>query len=117
MLTAVWELRGASAPQIHARVGESRGIVYTTTGKVLDRLHAKGLVHRVRRGKSFFYTPTHRRDVIETARFTSALRVLLGPEPKRAIATFVNALERIDRSLLDELARLVHERRGATNRR
>src|SRR2546428_2047871 len=49
VLAALWELEGASAPELHARVGEPRGIVYTTTAKVLDRLHAKRLVRRVRR--------------------------------------------------------------------
>src|SRR2546425_3763949 len=111
VLTALWELEGASAPEIHARVGEPRGIVYTTTAKVLDRLHAKRLVRRVRRGKSFFYTPALPRDVIESARIGSSLRRLLGPEPKPAMATLVDAIETVDPSLLDELARLVQARR------
>ena len=87
--------------------------MYTTTGKVLDRLTAKGLVHRVRRGRSFFYTPAHHRDVIEKARITTSLRILLGPEPKVAMATLVDALQALDASLLDELARLVGRRRRA----
>lgn len=111
VLAAVWELDGASAPEIHARVGEPRGLVYTTTAKVLDRLYAKRLVRRVRQGKSFFYTPARPRDVIETARIEDTLRRLLGPEPKPAIATLVDALETVDPALLDELARLVKARR------
>lgn len=111
VLAAVWELDGASAPEIHARVGEPRGLVYTTTAKVLDRLYAKRLVRRVRQGKSFFYTPAQPRDVIETARIKDTLRWLLGPEPKPAIATLVDALETVDPALLDELARLVKARR------
>lgn len=115
VLTALWELKGASAPEIHACVGEPRGLVYTTTSKVLDRLHAKRLVRRVRQGKSFFYTPARTRDVIETARAGDSLRRLLGPEPKPAMATIVDALESVDPSLLDELARLVKARRRLRN--
>jgi|SRR5712692_2310428 predicted transcriptional regulator len=111
VLTALWELEGASAPEIHARVGEPRGLVYTTTSKVLDRLHAKHLVHRVRRGKSFFYTPAQPRGVTEAARVGDSLRRLLGPEPRPAIATLVDALESVDPVLVDELARLVNTRR------
>lgn len=111
VLAAVWKLDGASAPEIHARVGEPRGLVYTTTAKVLDRLYAKRLVRRVRQGKSFFYTPAQPRDLIETARIKDTLRRLLGPEPKPAIATLVDALETVDPALLDELARLVKARR------
>ena len=111
VLAALWELEGASAPEIHARVGEPRHLVYTTTAKVLDRLLTKRLVRRVRQGKSFFYTPAEPRGLIEAARFGDGLRKLLGPEPKPAMATIVDALEAVDPSLLDELARLVHARR------
>ena len=111
VLAALWELEGASAPEIHARVGEPRHLVYTTTAKVLDRLLTKRLVRRVRQGKSFFYTPTEPRGLVEAARFGDGLRKLLGPEPKPAMATIVDALEAVDPSLLDELARLVHARR------
>jgi predicted transcriptional regulator len=111
VLAALWELEGASAPEIHARVGEPRGLVYTTTAKVLDRLHTKRLVRRVRHGKSFFYTPALPRDLTETARVGDNLRRLLGPEPRPAIATLVDALESVDPALLDELARLVNARR------
>src|SRR3989441_8972858 len=113
VLAALWELEGASAPELHARVGEPRGLVYTTTAKVLDRLHAKKLVRRVRQGKSFFYTPAQPRNLIEAARFGDGLRKLLGPEPKPAMATIVDALEAVDPSLLEELARLVDARRRA----
>ena len=111
VLSALWELEGASAPEIHARVGGPRGLVYTTTAKVLDRLHTKRLVRRSRQGKSFYYTPTQPRGLIEAARFGDGLRKLLGPEPKPAMSTIVDALESVDPTLLDELARLVLARR------
>ncbi len=111
VLTAVWESEGASAPDIHERVGVPRGLVYTTTAKVLDRLFAKRLVHRTRQGKSFFYTPAQPRDVVEKARFGDSIRKLLGPEPKPAMATIVDALESVDPALLDELAQLVRARK------
>jgi BlaI family transcriptional regulator, penicillinase repressor len=111
VLAALWNIEGASAPEIHARVGEPRGLGYTTTATVLDRLYAKRLVRRVRRGRSFFYTAALPREVIETARIGGSLRRLLGPEPKPAIATLVDALEEQDPALIDELARLVNARR------
>ena len=39
VLAAIWNAGSASAPDIHASVGEPRGLAYTTVAKVLDRLH------------------------------------------------------------------------------
>ena len=101
----------ASAPEIHRRVGEPTGSVYTTTAKVLDRLHAKGLVSRKRIGKSFVYTPTFPREVIDRARMKQALGRILGPEIRPAMASLIDAVESIDPDMVNELARQVEARR------
>src|ERR1700745_155520 len=56
VLAKLWEL-GSAAREIHAQVGEPAGLVYTTTAKVLDRLHAKRLMTRERKGLAFIYRP------------------------------------------------------------
>jgi BlaI family transcriptional regulator, penicillinase repressor len=111
VLLVLWELGEASAPEIHRRVGEPNGSVYTTTAKVLDRLHAKGLVARERVGKSFVYEPAFTRRVIERARARHLLGRILRPDVGPAMATLVEAVESIDPELLDELARQVETRR------
>jgi BlaI family penicillinase repressor len=111
VLTVLWEYGTASAPEIHRHVGEPAGSVYTTTAKVLDRLHAKGLVARKRIGKSFVYTPSFPRDVIDRARMKQALGRILGPEVRPAVASLIEAVESIDPDMLDELARQVEARR------
>ncbi len=113
VLVALWDAGRASAREIHARVGEPSGLVYTTTAKVLDRLHAKGLVARERVGKAFVYRPKVRREVVERARARHTLSRLFGLEARPAIAALVNAVETIDAALLDELARAVAARRRA----
>jgi len=110
-MAALWELGSASAREIHTRVGAARKLVYTTTAKVLDRLHAKGLVRRERNGRAFIYRPKVARDVIERARARATLGRLLGVEPRPAIATLVDAVESLDPGMLDELARVVNARR------
>lgn len=111
VLVALWEMGTASAPEIHRRVGEPSGSVYTTTAKVLDRLHAKGLVTRQREGKAFVYKPAHKREVVERARLRTVLTKILGPDVTPAIASLVDAVESLDPELLDELARQVEARR------
>ena len=111
ILGALWELGHASAREIHDRVGKASDLVYTTIATVLDRLHVKGLVSRERKGKAFLYRPAVKRETVERARAEKTIGHLLGPEPRPAIATLVNAVESIDPELLDELARIVAARR------
>jgi predicted transcriptional regulator len=111
VLAKLWEIGTASAREIHGHVGEPSGLVYTTTAKVLDRLHDKGLVTRERRGKAFSYHAKIARDVIDQARARTALSRLLGSRPLAAVATLVEAVESIDPKLLDELERAVASRR------
>jgi predicted transcriptional regulator len=111
ILTAVWDGGPISGREIHTRVGAPRGLVYTTVAKVLDRLHAKGLIARRLVGKAFVYTPKISRERIEHARASATLRRLLGSEPQPAIATLVDAIEDIDPELIDELSRQVAARR------
>ena len=111
VLAALWELGLASARAVHERVGEPRKLVYTTTAKVLDRLHDKGLVSRKKSGKAFVYQAKVERSVIEQARATDVVTKMLGDEPRPAMAALVSAVEAVDPKLLDELERLVAARR------
>ena len=111
VLSALWDLRSASVSDIHLRIGEPAGLVYTTIAKVLDRLHLKGLVSRKRRGRGFIYRPTVEREVLEQERARDILTRYFGSAPRPAIATLVDAVESIDATLLDDLARSVEARR------
>lgn len=112
MLAALWDLGSASSRDVHERVGEPKGLVYTTTAKVLDRLHDKGLVSRKKSGKAFVYQAKVARGVVEKARATEAVTKMLGDEPRPAMAALVSAVEAVDPKLLDELERLVTARRA-----
>src|SRR5215471_13673683 len=104
VLAKLWELGSASAREIHSQVGEPQGLVYTTTAKVLDRLHAKRLVSRERKGIAFIYRGRIARVVVDAARARALLTRLLGPAPHAAAATLVDAVESLDPKLVDELA-------------
>lgn len=111
VLYSVCELRSASTRDVYAQVGESPGLAYTTIAKVLDRLRVKGLVERRRRGKLFVYRARIARQVIEFTRARVSLSKLLGPAPRDAVATLVEAMESLDPALLEELERIVAVRR------
>jgi predicted transcriptional regulator len=117
VLTKLWELGTASVRDVHALLGEPEGLVYTTIGKVIDRLHGKGLIQRERHGQAFVYRAKIPRKEVERARARDAVTRLLGPTPRAAMAALVDAVDAVDPKLLDELERAVaaHRRskRGA----
>lgn len=111
VLAAVWDLGVATTREVYDRVGAPLGLVYTTTARVLDRLHAKGLVWREKSGKSFGYRACVARREIDHARMSRALSGFLAEGPRPALASLVDAIEAIDPELIDELARAVEARR------
>lgn len=111
VMAAVWELGSGSTRELHERVGAPSGLVYTTVAKVLDRLHAKGLLSRSMQGNTFVYTPKVARNVVERARARDMMRRLFGRDQNPAMATLVDAIEDINPDLLDELTQLVEARR------
>jgi predicted transcriptional regulator len=111
VLVTLWEAGPLPAPEIHARVGVPLDLAYTTTAKVLDRLHAKGLVVRQPSGKTYLYAAAAERPATERARVRKLLDTILGDAPRPALATLVDAMSSIDPELLDELARIVEKRR------
>jgi BlaI family penicillinase repressor len=115
VLFSVCELGAASAREVYLQVGHADGLAYTTIAKVLDRLHVKGLVARKRKGMAFVYRARLTRRMIEFARARVSLSKLLGPAPRPAVATLVEAMESLDPGLLDELERAVAARREPRN--
>ncbi len=111
VLVALWDAGPLSARDVHDRVGVPLKLVYTTTTKVLERLHGKGLIDRRRRNKVFLYRACVERPAVDRARISRTLSGLLGEQPRPALAALVDAIESIDPALLDGLAEAVESRR------
>lgn len=113
VLAAIWDLRAASVRALHERVGVPAGHVYTTTGKVVDRLRDKGLVTRRREDGAFVYLPAAERGEVERARARHLVHRFLGPGPHAAVAALVDAVDELDPGLLAELERAIRSKRRA----
>ncbi|HVN28747.1 MAG TPA: BlaI/MecI/CopY family transcriptional regulator [Candidatus Binataceae bacterium] len=115
VLFGVCELNAASVREVHRRVGQSRGLAYTTIAKVLERLHAKGLLARERKGPTLIYCSRIERKEVELARARLSLSKLFASDVRPAMATLVEAMESLDSSLIDELERAVAAHREKKN--
>jgi predicted transcriptional regulator len=92
---------------------------YTTVMTTMDRLFKKRLLDRRKVGRAFVYTATATRDEMEGAVATELVQSLLqrhGGEPLPILSSLVDAVSDRDRALLDDLERLIREKRRATDR-
>jgi predicted transcriptional regulator len=88
------------------------GAAYTTLMTTMDRLHRKGVLERQKDGRAFVYRPICSRDEFESRLVTRALTPLLqGSAAQPILSFFVEEASRQDDRLLDELERLVREKR------
>ena len=95
-------------------------IAYTTLMTTLDRLYKKKLLQRGKDGRAFRYAPTLSRDEFEHGIRQDVIDGLLGGgaegiEP--VLACIVDTVSENDRQLLDELDRLVQEKKRKLRRK
>ncbi len=57
ILALLWELKEASVRQIHERLAVTKDTGYTTTLKIMQIMHAKGMVTRDEQNRSHIYRP------------------------------------------------------------
>ena len=89
-------------------------VAYTTLMTTLDRLFKKGLLTRRKIGRAFFYAPAASREEFErmiTAELVEGLFERNHHTPLPLLSNLVEVVGKRDRQLLDELERLVLEKR------
>ncbi|MBI3493179.1 MAG: BlaI/MecI/CopY family transcriptional regulator [Acidobacteria bacterium] len=89
---------------------------YTTIMTTMDRLYKKGLLARRKAGRAFVYRATATRHELEDAVATELVQSLIqrdGSEPLPLLSSLVDAVSDRDRAWLDELERLIREKRRA----
>ena len=114
VLGLVWERGDSSVRDICARLGTT--VAYTTVMTTMDRLFKKGLLSRRKSGRAFVYRATVTRDELDGAVAAELVQTLLqrdGNEPLPILSSLVDAVSDRDRALLDDLERLIREKRRA----
>ncbi len=112
LISVLWTRGEATTRELFDAVGESRGIVYTTVAKVLDRLVEKGLVKRRRLGRVYVYSAVVKRAETQRAMARTLLEQIVGEDPEPAVAALIGAMEDVSPALLDQLATELAARKG-----
>jgi len=107
----VYRLGRCSVRQAHEAVGVPRDVAYTTVATMLDRLFAKGVVHRARDGRSFAYWVSRRAIPSKRVPGRTLVARILGNDAAPAIANLVDAVEAVDPALLEKLVAEIAARR------
>jgi len=111
VMTVVWN-RGETNVK-DASAGLSSPVAYTTVMTTMDRLFKKGLLTRRKVGRAFVYSAAATRNEMEEAVATELVQSLFdrpgGSLPM--LSSLVDAVSEKDRALLDDLERLIHEKR------
>jgi predicted transcriptional regulator len=112
VLDETWRSGEVTVREVYTAFGEN--VAYTTLMTTLDRLYKKKLLQRRKDGRAFLYSPAVSREEFEHGIREDVIDGLLGRgaegvEP--VLACIVDAVSERDRELLDELDRLIKQKR------
>ena len=109
VLEALWRRTEATVRDV---CDDFPAAAYTTLMTTMERLHKKGVLERRKHGRAFVYRPVHSRTEMESGLITRAIQPLLAAgDAHPVLSHFVDEVSRHDERLLDELERLVREKR------
>jgi len=112
LLSTLWT-RGSATVREIVDGGEIK-LAYTTVMTTLDRLFKKEILNRVSEGRAFRYSPRYSQEELEKAAVGEAIRQLLGSSAGAAslpLSYLVEAVSEHDAGLLDDLQRLLDQKR------
>jgi predicted transcriptional regulator len=114
VMEEVWRRGTASVREVHEAFGER--VAYTTVMTTLDRLYKKRLLDRRKESRAFRYLPRVSRAEFERGVAKDLIDGLLGRDAEPVLACIVEAVSERNRELLDELDRLVKQKRRELER-
>jgi predicted transcriptional regulator len=112
VLNEIWQRDEVSVRDVYLAFDER--IAYTTLMTTLDRLFKKKLLTRRKDGRAFVYLPAVSADELEQGIREDVIDGLLGHGAdaiQPVLACIVDTVSERDRELLDELDRLIKEKR------
>lgn len=110
LVEAVWDLEEASVQDVIDHLGGD--LNYKTTMTVLARLVDKGVLKRQKSGRAFVYTATASRQDLLSGVFDRMVRGMLDDDFRQiALAQMIDTVESVDPKILDDLNRLIQQRK------
>ena len=118
VLDVAWRLKRANVRDVVVAFKER--FAYTTIMTTLDRLYKKGYLERELQGRAFLYSPRLTEEQMQIGVLGDVITGLLDGATRTVepvLASIVDSVGDKDRDLLDELERLVKEKRSSLKSR
>ena len=111
IMDRLWKRRDATVRDIVDDLARTRLLAYTTVMTIMTRLHEKGLLERVRDGKTYVYRPAFTREEHRQRLSRELVRGLVDEFGDVALAQFAEELEGVDASRRTALRRMASKTR------
>jgi len=113
VLEALWERGALTGREIYEEVRRSRELAYTTVLTIVGRMVKKGSVKRKKLGGIYIYEPALKKPEFERQAASAVIKGIVAMSPSYAVSAFVDVLSQYDAGKLDEIMKIIEERRKA----
>ncbi|NIR47290.1 BlaI/MecI/CopY family transcriptional regulator [candidate division KSB1 bacterium] len=111
IMKIVWAKGEVTVRSVCELLKESREVAYTTVMTVMSRLAEKGLLEKVKEGNAFVYRATATEEEFTQSTLKKIINGLLSDFSAPAISQFLDSMEDVGPEKLDELARMIEQKR------
>lgn len=116
ILDLLWRKGPLAGRQVYREIRCSKPIAYTTVLTLLGRMVEKGSVRRQRVNGLFMFEAAMNRADFEERMASAAMRGILELSPSSAVSAFVDVISEWDESKLDEIMKIIEEKRKPEGR-
>ena len=110
LIAAVWELEEASVQAVIDHLGGE--LNYKTAMTVLNRMTVKGVLSRHKSGRAFVYRATASKKELLAGVFDQMVRGMFNDDFRQiALAQLIETAQTLDPKLLDDISRLIEQRK------
>ena len=109
ILNLLWERPGLSAKEVHDRLHSQSSV--NTVQSALERLYRKSLLKRHKEGHAFAYSAQVQRSELTASLIAVVIDRLQMGNLEPVLSSFVDFAEGVDEDTLNQLERLIQERK------
>jgi predicted transcriptional regulator len=113
VLEALWEKNALTGREIYEQVRRSKELAYTTVLTTVGRMVKKGSILRKRMDGIYIYEPAWTKLEFERQAALAVIRGIVEISPSHAVSAFVDILSQSDAGKLDEIIKIIEEKRKA----